>query len=87
MALRRTGSLWFFIGAHFAFDYCNVFVYSLPMAGLIAQGHLLNASFHGPYWLTGGTVGPTGSVFFLVVLALTALTVHFAFPKRAGVPT
>ena len=58
LALRRTGSVWFFIGAHAAFDYCTAFIYSSPMTGLKAQGHLLNASFHGPSWLTGGSVRP-----------------------------
>ena len=34
-------------------------------------GHLLNSSFHGPDWLTGGSVGPEGSLLvFVVIVAL-----------------
>ncbi len=33
-------------------------------------GHLLNSSFHGSRWLTGGSVGPEGSVLVFVVIAL-----------------
>lgn len=87
LALRRTGSLWFFIGVHAAFDCCIAFIYSSPMTGLTAQGHLLNASFHGPSWLTGGTVGPTGSVFAFVVVILASWALLILFPKRAGIPS
>jgi hypothetical protein len=40
----------------------------------------LNSSFHGPTWLTGGTVGPEGSAFVFVVLILAAVGIHFIFP-------
>jgi hypothetical protein len=33
-------------------------------------GHLLASSFHGPAWLTGGTIGPEGSALDFVVMAL-----------------
>src|SRR3989442_350419 len=56
--VRRTGSLWFAIGLHAAWDYSESFVYSVPDSGAMVPGHLLNSSFHGPRWLTGGTVGP-----------------------------
>jgi hypothetical protein len=37
-------------------------------------GHLLNSSFHGPAWLTGGSVGPEGSVLvFVVIVAMWVL--------------
>ena len=81
--LRRTGSIWFAIGAHCAWDWGETFFYSVPDSGVRATGHLLNSSFHGPVWLTGGSVGPEGSVFVLVVLALAALGVHFIFPANA----
>ena len=60
--LRRTGNLWFAIGLHAASDYAETFIYSVPDSGMLAKGHLLNASFHGPSWLTGGSIGPEGSV-------------------------
>ena len=59
--VRRTGGLWFAIGLHATWDYSESFMYSAPDSGAMVPGHLLNSSFHGPRWLTGGTVGPEGS--------------------------
>jgi membrane protease YdiL (CAAX protease family) len=77
LTLRRTGSLWFAVGFHAAWDWGETFFYSVPDSGTLFPGHLLKSSFHGPRWLTGGSAGPEGSVLcFLVVGAL-----WFAFEK------
>jgi uncharacterized protein len=68
--LRRTGTLWFAIGFHAAYDFGETYVYSVPDSGIVMPGHLLAASFHGPAWLTGGTVGPEGSAFDFVIFAI-----------------
>lgn len=84
-SLRRTGNLWFAIAMHAAWDWGETFFYSVSDSGLQARGHLLNASFHGPNWLTGGSVGPEGSVLVFPVLLLWAVVIHFMFPAgRAG---
>lgn len=68
--VRRTGTLWFAIGMHAMWDYSESFLYSVPDSGAMVPGHLLNSSFHGPQWLTGGMVGPEGSALvFLIILA------------------
>lgn len=67
--VRRTGDLWFAVGLHAAWDYSESFIYSVPDSGIVVSGHLLNSSFHGPRWLTGGTVGPEGSALVFVVIA------------------
>ena len=82
LTLRRLGSIWFAIGMHAAFDWGETYFYSVADSGFVARGHLLNASFHGPTWLTGGSVGPEGSLFALLVLLLAALAIHFLFPAR-----
>jgi membrane protease YdiL (CAAX protease family) len=82
LSLERTGSLWFAIGMHAAFDWGETFVYSIADSGLLAQGHLLNSSLHGPRWLTGGSVGPEGSVMACVMLLLSAAAIHYLFPAR-----
>jgi uncharacterized protein len=71
LTLRRTGNLWFAIGFHAAWDWGETFFYSVPDSGLVSPGHLLNSSLHGPGWLTGGSVGPEGSVVCFVVIAVT----------------
>ena len=80
-SLYRTGSLWFFIGAHSVFDWSITFFYSTPIAGLPAQMHLLNASLHGPAWLTGGQAGPVASVMAFAVFFLAGTAVHLVFPR------
>ncbi|HEV2699329.1 MAG TPA: CPBP family intramembrane glutamic endopeptidase [Terriglobales bacterium] len=67
--LRRTGNLWFAMGMHMSWDWSETYFYSVPDSGLVLPGHLLNASLHGPRWLTGGSVGPEGSVLLFVLIA------------------
>ena len=68
LTLRRTGTLWFAVGFHAAWDWGETFFYSVPDSGIVFPGHLLQSSFHGPRWLTGGMVGPEGSVLCFVVI-------------------
>jgi membrane protease YdiL (CAAX protease family) len=68
--LRRTGSLWFAVGFHAAWDWGETFFYAVPDSGGVFPGHLLRSSLHGKDWLTGGSVGPEGSVFCFVVIAI-----------------
>ncbi len=87
--LRRTGSLWFAIGLHAAWDFSESFLYSAPDSGAMVPGHLLNSSFHGPRWLTGGSVGPEGSALvFPIIAVLFLLFNHFykdvLFPRPAA---
>jgi membrane protease YdiL (CAAX protease family) len=82
LTLRRTGNLWFAVGLHAAFDWGESFLFSVPDSGLIAPGHLLNSSFHGPVWLTGGTVGPEGSVMAFVVVGIAAAIFARVYPPE-----
>jgi len=86
--LRRTGNLWFAIGFHAATDYAETFIYSVPDSGMLATGHLLNSSLHGPSWLTGGTIGPEGSVVDFVLMLAAMVLVAVVFPgKKQELPT
>lgn len=82
--LRRTGTIWFAVGLHAAWDYGQTFVYGVPDSGLVATGHLLNSSFHGPRWLTGGSVGPEASVACFVIIGLLFVVFHFCYPARTS---
>jgi len=85
--LKRTGSLWYAVGLHAGFDWAQSFLYSVPDSGELVRGHLWNTSLHGPVWLTGGTVGPEGSVFCFLTMGLQFLVVLWLFPaKKAEVP-
>ena len=54
-------------------DWGQTFLYGVPNSGLLPSQNLLNASFRGPRWLTGGTVGPEASIFCPIVLAIVAI--------------
>jgi uncharacterized protein len=82
LTLRRTGNLWFAIGLHCSFDWGETFLYSVPNSGNLAEGSLSHATIQGARWLTGGTVGPEGSVFCFLVVALMFLVFHFLHPAK-----
>ena len=81
LTIRRTGTLWFAVGFHAAWDWAETFFYGTPDSGLLGVGRFLNSSVHGPSWLTGGSAGPEGSILALLVLFLCALLIHFRFPN------
>lgn len=81
LTLRRTGNLWFAVGFHMSFDWGETFLYSVPNSGTKPAGHLFNSSFQGPRWLTGGTVGPEGSVFVFVLIALLWVAFDRMYPE------
>jgi CAAX protease family protein len=70
LTLRRTGNLWFAVGFHTAWDWGESYFYSVPDSGHMSPGHLMRSSLHGPAWLTGGSVGPEGSVFLFVTMVV-----------------
>jgi membrane protease YdiL (CAAX protease family) len=82
LTLRRTGNLWFAVGLHAAFDWGETFLFSVPDSGLVSPGHLLNSTFHGPAWLTGGTVGPEGSIMTFVLMGIAAAIFVRVYPAH-----
>lgn len=83
LTIRRTGTLWFAVGMHTSWDWSESFLYSVPDSGGTSPGHLMNPSFHGSVWLTGGSVGPEGSVLVFVVLAILWLVFDRVYPARS----
>jgi len=79
LTLRRTGSLWFAIGLHASWDFSESFLYSVPDSGAMVPGHLLNSSFHGPHWLTGGSVGPEGSALVFLIIGVMFLLFNYLY--------
>jgi membrane protease YdiL (CAAX protease family) len=80
--LKRTGNLWYAVGLHGGFDWAQSFVYSVPDSGELISGHLSDSLLHGPKWLTGGSVGPEGSVFCFLTMGLQFLVVRWLFPAK-----
>lgn len=81
LTLRRTGNLWFAVGMHWAWDWSETFLYSVPDSGFVPPGHLLRTSLHGSSWLTGGSVGPEASILLFVLLAALSILFHRLYPE------
>jgi membrane protease YdiL (CAAX protease family) len=71
VALWRTGSLWWGIGFHMAWDWGQSFLYGVPDSGGLEQGRLFATHALGNKLYSGGTVGPEGSVLCIPILLLT----------------
>ena len=84
LTLRRTGNLWFAVGFHGAWDWGETFFYSVPDSGMVAPGHLLNSSIRGSEWLSGGSVGPEGSVLCFAVIAVVWIAFDRMYTSPAG---
>jgi membrane protease YdiL (CAAX protease family) len=87
--LRRTGNLWFAVGFHAGWDWGQTFFYGVPDSGLLPYHNLLNSTFSGPHWLTGGTVGPEASIFTPISLLVTAIifSLRYREVKWRGIGT
>jgi membrane protease YdiL (CAAX protease family) len=75
----RTGTLWFAVGFHIAFDYMQFFIIGTPNGKLIPVGRLLDVSFNGPAWLTGGVLGTEASFLMYPAIALLWLYVWWRY--------
>jgi len=77
LTLRRSGDLWLAVGYHAAFDYAALVVLASPNTGMgpgeRAIGHLLETSYRGSPWLTGGECGLEASLWMFPVLAAVFL--------------
>lgn len=65
-----TGSAWWAIGCHSAWDWAETFFYGTADSGFAAKGHLLTTSPAGKSLWSGGADGPEGSLLVLVVILL-----------------
>jgi len=89
LLVRRTGDLWMAIGFHTAWNWGEAFFYGVADSGVTVPGHLFDPSFSGPAWLTGGSVGPEGSLFCTLLIAVVAVVVaawlrETRYPPHAG---
>jgi hypothetical protein len=81
LSLWRTGSLWWAIGFHAAWDWAQSYLYGVADSGLAVQGHLFATHPAGPTYLSGGPTGPEGSVFLIPVLAVAVAAIVYTLPR------
>jgi hypothetical protein len=86
VSVRLTGSAWWAIGCHAAWDWAETYFYGAADSGLPAQGHYLTTSLAGNALLSGGADGPEGSLLVLpiILLLLVALLVVYGRKDSAA---
>jgi hypothetical protein len=79
VSVRVTGSAWWAIGCHAAWDWAETFFYGTADSGLVARGHYLSSTPSGNALWSGGADGPEGSLLVLgvILLLLVALLVIY----------
>jgi membrane protease YdiL (CAAX protease family) len=86
VSVRLTGSAWWAIGCHAAWDWAETYFYGTADSGLSAQGHYLTSIPAGnPLW-SGGADGPEGSLLVLgvILLLLVALVAVYGRGSSAA---
>lgn len=77
-SLWRTGSLWWAVGLHAAWDYGQSVLFGVADSGAIFDHRLLQTHPVGAPLLSGGATGPEGSIFCLIPLLLLAAIIHYS---------
>ena len=82
-SLWRSGSLWWAIGNHMSWDWAQSYLYGVPDSGTLVSRHLLVSHASGAAWLSGGTVGPEGSIFALAALLADVVVIRLTLRPPA----
>jgi uncharacterized protein len=80
-SVRWSGSLWWAIGYHIAWDWAETFFYGVGDSGQLAAHHFLSGSAAGSDWLSGGAVGPEGSILCTLIAVMLVGTLWLTVPK------
>lgn len=75
LSVWRTGSLWWAIGFHAAWDGAESFLYGVADSGITVRFHLLATHPTGSPLLSGGTTGPEGSLLAILIALLAAAVI------------
>jgi hypothetical protein len=82
-----TGSAWWAIGCHAAWDWAETFFYGTADSGHAATGHYLTTSPSGNALWSGGADGPEGSLLVVPVILLLLLALLVIYGRRkSGAP-
>ena len=84
-SVLRTGTLWFAAGLHGAFDFVQLAIIGTPNGGQVPVGRLFEATFSGPAWLTGGSLGTEASVLIYPMFALVFVYLRLRRSTQAPV--
>jgi membrane protease YdiL (CAAX protease family) len=88
VSVRVTGSAWWAIGCHAAWDWAETYFYGTPDSGFVAQRHFLTTTPFGNTLWSGGTDGPEGSLLVapVILLLLALLLAVYGRKRQAAIP-
>ena len=82
LTLWRTGSLWWAVGLHAAWDWSQSFLYGVADSGTFVQHRLFASHPVGKPLLSGGATGPEGSIYVVAIELLIILVILTTLPAR-----
>jgi hypothetical protein len=82
VSIRVTGSAWWAIGCHAAWDWSETFFYGAADSGFVASGHYLTVTPAGSVFWSGGTDGPEGSVLVIAIIFLLLIALVAIYGRR-----
>jgi hypothetical protein len=82
VSVRLTGSAWWAIGYHAAWDWAQTFFYGAADSGNIASGHYLTTTPAGNEFWSGGADGPEGSILVLGAILLSIALLIVLYYRR-----
>ena len=83
VSVRLTGSAWWAIGFHAAWDWAETYFYGTADSGLVPQGSFLLSRAQGNAFWSGGTDGPEGSLLVLGVVLLVLAALMIIYGRRS----
>jgi uncharacterized protein len=82
VSVRLTGSAWWAIGCHAAWDWAETYFYGTADSGFAARGHLFTTSPAGSALWSGGTDGPEGSLLVLPIILLLLFALLLLYGRK-----
>ena len=82
VSVKVTGSAWWAIGCHAAWDWAETYFYGAADSGNVATGHYLTTSPVGNILWSGGADGPEGSLLVLPIVLLLLAVLLLAYGRK-----
>lgn len=83
-AVFRSGAIWWGIGYHAGWNLASAPLFGAAGSGYMDQGHIFTFVPAGSALITGGAVGPEGSVLAFVAVVVATVLLVLTVPSRDG---
>ncbi len=82
LSVWRTGTIWWAVGFHMAWDWAQSFLFGVADSGHPAVGSYMVSKPVGADWLSGGSVGPEGSLLATIVMVIVGILIWVTMRKQ-----